>query len=46
MHERGVVAALPGLYFVGLRFQHTPVSHLLYGAGDDARYVAEHIASR
>ena len=46
VHERGVVAAFPGLYFVGLRFQHTPVSHLLYGAGDDARFVAEHIASR
>ena len=46
VHERGVVAAFPGLYFVGLRFQHTPVSHLLYGAGNDARYIAEHIARR
>lgn len=46
VHERGVVAAFPGLYFVGLRFQHTPVSHLLYGAGNDARYIAEQIAHR
>jgi len=45
-HERGVVAAFPGLYFVGLRFQHTPVSHLLNGAGDDAQFIADHIGGR
>ena len=45
-HERGIVAAFPGLYFVGVRFQHTPVSHLIHGAGDDARFIAEHIVGR
>ena len=46
LHARGVIAGAPGLYFVGLRFQHTSASHLIYGAGDDARFIAEHIAGR
>ncbi len=42
-HDRGVIDAAPGLYFVGLRYQHTVASHDLYGVGKDAKYVAEHI---
>lgn len=39
-HDRGVVAATPGLSFVGLRYQYTVASHDIYGVGDDARHVA------
>ena len=44
-HKRGVVDAAPGLYFVGLRYQHTVASHDIYGVAKDAKFVAEHIAS-
>ena len=46
IHRRGVAVGQPGLYFVGLRFQHTFVSQDIYGVGQDAAYVAEHIARR
>jgi putative flavoprotein involved in K+ transport len=46
VHRRGVVAGEPGLYFVGLPFQHTLTSALIGGVGADARYVAEHLRSR
>lgn len=46
IHSRGAVTAAPGLYFVGLRYQHTVASHDIYGVGNDARYVADHIARR
>ena len=45
LHVRGVVEGAPGLYFVGLRYQHTSASHDIYGVGQDARYVAEHISA-
>jgi putative flavoprotein involved in K+ transport len=45
-HKRGVVDAAPGLYFVGLRYQHTVASHDIYGVGKDAKFVAEHIADQ
>lgn len=45
-HVRGVVAAAPGLYFVGLRYQYTVASHDIYGVGRDARFVAGHIHRR
>jgi putative flavoprotein involved in K+ transport len=41
-HLRGVTDR-PGLYFLGLRFQNTASSSLLYGVGRDARHVVEHI---
>jgi putative flavoprotein involved in K+ transport len=44
--ERGVVAAHPGLYFLGLPFLHSFASMLVGGAGRDAERVADHIASR
>jgi putative flavoprotein involved in K+ transport len=46
IHERGVVDAAPGLYFVGLRYQHISASHDLYGVGADAKYVADHLVAR
>jgi putative flavoprotein involved in K+ transport len=42
---RGVVPEVPGLYFVGLRFQYRMTSALLGGVGDDAQYVVAQIAS-
>jgi putative flavoprotein involved in K+ transport len=46
IHRRGVVDAAPGLYFVGLPFQHTFASAVIGGVGKDARYVADHLAKR
>jgi putative flavoprotein involved in K+ transport len=43
MHSRGVTAA-PGLYFLGLTWQHTRGSALLGWVKDDAQYIAEQIA--
>lgn len=43
--HRGVVAASPGLYFVGLVFLHSFSSMLILGAGRDGGYVARHIAT-
>jgi putative flavoprotein involved in K+ transport len=44
-HERGVVDEEPGLYFLGLPYQHTLVSATIGGVGSDARYIADHIVS-
>ena len=41
--DRGATA-VPGLYFIGLNWMVKRKSGLLYGVGDDARYVAAHIA--
>ena len=46
LEERGVVPSAPGLYFVGLPFQHSFTSMLIGGVGRDAAYVARHISSR
>ena len=45
-HERGVVDAVPGLYFAGLVFQYSLTSDVLPNGGRDAHYVAQHIATR
>jgi len=45
-HERGVATDAPGLYFVGLRFQQRMASSLIGGVGDDAAFIAAHIAQR
>jgi putative flavoprotein involved in K+ transport len=42
-HRRGVSTDAPGLYFVGLRFQHRLSSSLIGGVGDDAAFVAGQI---
>jgi putative flavoprotein involved in K+ transport len=46
MHERGIVANEPGLYFVGLPFLYAMSSAFLPGVGRDAEHVVEDIASR
>jgi putative flavoprotein involved in K+ transport len=46
MHHRGVVEAAPGLYFLGLPFQHSPTSEHVGGVGKDARHIAAHLAAR
>jgi putative flavoprotein involved in K+ transport len=45
VHRRGV-SEVPGLYFLGLSWQHTRGSALLGFVNDDAAYLAERIASR
>jgi putative flavoprotein involved in K+ transport len=42
---RGAVAGLPGLYFVGLKFQHSFGSTLILGSVRDAEQVVKQIAS-
>jgi putative flavoprotein involved in K+ transport len=44
-HRRGVTS-VPGLYFLGLRLLHKVKSAFLRGVGDDAAYLAQHIATR
>jgi putative flavoprotein involved in K+ transport len=46
LHVRGVVDAVPGLYFAGLIFQYSLTSDVLPNGGRDADYVARHIAVR
>jgi putative flavoprotein involved in K+ transport len=45
-HRRGVATGAPGLYFLGLRFQHRLSSSLLGGVGADAAFIAEQVARR
>lgn len=44
-HIRGVATAVPGLYFLGQRFQYRMTSSLIGGTGHDAAYLAERIES-
>lgn len=46
LHERGVVADVPGLYFVGLHFLYAISSTMIHGIERDAAYVADQIALR
>lgn len=46
IHDRGVIDAIPGLYFIGLPFLHSLSSALLGGVGRDAAYLADHILAR
>lgn len=46
VQHRGVVRSAPGLYFLGLPFQHTFFSETIGGVGKDARHVADHLAGR
>jgi putative flavoprotein involved in K+ transport len=43
-YDRGRVTSEPGLYFVGLPFQHSFSSSLIAGVGRDAALVASWIA--
>ena len=42
--QRRGITSKPGLYFLGLHWMHTIKSGLLSGVGNDAEYLAEHIA--
>ena len=46
MHDRGVVATEPGLYFVGLHFLYAFSSVMIHGVSRDAEYVAKVIKAR
>ena len=43
LHRRGIASGVPGLAFLGMRFQHRMGSALLGGVGEDAAYVAGRI---
>jgi len=43
IHVRGVVDDVPGLYFVGLKFQYTMLSDTLSAAERDSGYVVDHL---
>ena len=44
VHQRGVTAS-PGLYFLGMPWQHTRGSALLGWVKDDAQYIADQVAT-
>ena len=44
-HRRGVTD-VPGLFFLGLSWQHTRGSALIGFVGDDAAFIAEQVAAR
>jgi putative flavoprotein involved in K+ transport len=46
VHERGVVARVPGMYFVGLHFLYAMTSATVIGVGRDAERVAKAIELR
>jgi putative flavoprotein involved in K+ transport len=43
LHRRGIASGLPGLAFLGMRFQYRMGSALLGGVGEDAAYVTGEI---
>jgi putative flavoprotein involved in K+ transport len=45
IHKRGVTD-YEGLYFLGMPWLHSRRSGILFGVGDDAAYLAAHIATR
>jgi putative flavoprotein involved in K+ transport len=42
-HERGIVASVPGLYFVGLHFLTSMASAMVHGVGRDAERIADEV---
>jgi putative flavoprotein involved in K+ transport len=46
IHERGIVASHPGLYFVGLHFLYALSSTMIHGVARDAERIARAIVSR
>ncbi len=45
IHDRGIVASCPGLYFMGLLFLYSLSSALVGGVGRDAEHIVDHIVS-
>jgi len=46
IHNRGVLDAVPGLYFVSLKFQYSVLSDTLFAVGRDSGYVVNHLVGR
>jgi putative flavoprotein involved in K+ transport len=46
LHERGIVAREPGLYFLGLRFLYALTSDTVNGVGRDAERIAKAVQTR
>jgi putative flavoprotein involved in K+ transport len=46
VHDRGIVAKEPGLYFVGLKFQYAETSSVITGVTRDAKHVVKALAVR
>lgn len=46
VHDRGVVDAVPGLYFVGLKFLYSMLSDTLLSIGRDSGYVVDRLVAR
>ena len=46
IHDRGVSAEVPGLYFVALKFLYSILSDTLFAVGRDAGYVVDHLLAR
>jgi putative flavoprotein involved in K+ transport len=46
VHHRGVTAAQPGLYFLGLPFLHGVTSGVVGGVGRDAEFITRHVLHR
>ena len=46
VHERGLVASQPGLYFVGLHFLYALSSTMIHGVARDAERIVRAIAER
>ncbi|MGH7960321.1 MAG: flavin-containing monooxygenase [Candidatus Binatia bacterium] len=46
MHQRGVVANEPGLYFVGLHFLYALSSTMIHGVGRDAEHIVKIITAQ
>ncbi len=45
MHNRGIVASQPGLFFVGLEFLYAVSSTMIQGVGRDGEHISKAIAS-
>jgi putative flavoprotein involved in K+ transport len=46
LHDKGIVADVPGLYFVGLHFLYSMTSATLTGVGRDAERVVKALATQ
>lgn len=46
VHDRGVAADVPGLFFAGRKFQYAATSDTVVGVGRDAAYVTDALVAR
>ena len=46
VHDRGVAADVPGLFFAGRKFQYAATSDTVVGVGRDAAYVTDALFAR